>query len=229
MKRVLILDTETTGLDPEKDAVIEVGAILYSVGSASALTSFSTLLAAGANPAEPINRISEAALAEAGGVLSRENAWLYVFSMAEKADAIIAHNAEFDRRFAPDPLRKGRPWICSKNDLEWPKQTALGMSLVGLALAHDLGVSHAHRALTDCDLLSRLLTRAQELGTDLGKMLARGMRPKCEAIAMVSYDEREKAKTAGFSWDPGRRVWFRRMAIEDVAALPFPVRQEALS
>jgi DNA polymerase-3 subunit epsilon len=220
MKRFLILDTETTGLDPAVDRVVEVAAILYSVEHATTERAFSSLIRGDSNAAESINRIPVAALA---GAWMAEPVWSTVFDMAEYADAIVAHRAEFDRGFAPPPL-KGAPWICSKFDLEWPRGKP-GASLVQLALDHDLGVAYAHRAMADCDLLARLFTRARELGANLPAMLERGLRPKTNVIALVSYDDRELAKKAGFQWDAGSRQWHRRMVLEDAIALPFKVRE----
>lgn len=223
MKRALIIDTETTGLDAAKDRVIEVGTILYGLEHATVLTSYSTLLNGEGNAAEAINRIPPAALVDApppGAV------WDRILTLAKNADVILAHNASFDRGFVPEELRTIRPWICTKDDMQWPKQTKPGMSLVALALEHDLGVAVAHRALADCDLIARLLTRSRELGADLDAMLARGLRPKGDFIALVSFEEKDKAKDAGFSWNATARQWQRRMAIEDAAALPFRTRQQ---
>ena len=222
MRRILILDVETTGLDPAKDSVIEVAAILYSVEHATVLSAYSSIMNAAANPAEAINRIPPAALTEAP---TWDQAWSPIGGMLAVAGAIVAHSAGFDRSFAPLDVQEALPWICSKSDLQWPKQTRPEPSLVALALEHDLGVATAHRAMADCDLLARLFTRARELGADLQAMLARGLRPKAEFVALVSYDDREKAKTAGFQWDGGRKEWRRRMAIDDAAALPFRTRR----
>jgi DNA polymerase-3 subunit epsilon len=214
MRNVLIVDTETTGLDPASDVAIEVWAILFSVEHATALESFSALIYHDENPAESINRIPPAALSDARDPVS---AWGVVQDLATRADAFVAHNAEFDRRFAPEWLRDLKPWICTKEDIEWPKQDRPGMSLVPLALAHDLGVAVAHRALADCDLIARLLTRCRELGHDIDAMLTRGLRPKVTLMACVSFDDRELAKVAGF------QQWLRRM-VEADAAFDFPVR-----
>lgn len=222
MRRLLILDTETTGLDPSTDRAVEVAVILYSVEHATVLSAFSTLIEGDGNAAEAINRIPAAALCSAG-LLALP--WLTVQAMAGHADAIVAHNAEFDRGFVPVELRDALPWVCSKGDIAWPKQTRPEPSLVALALEHDLGVAYAHRAMADCDLIARLFTRSRELGADLPAMLARAMRPKADFVALVSYDDRDKAKAAGFRWEPATKQWRRRMAVEDAAALPFRVRQ----
>lgn len=222
MKNILILDTETTGLDPAKDSVIEVAAVLYSVEHATVLETFSTLVTAFSNPAEHINRIPDAALANAAHPAA---AWARVRELATRAEAYVAHRAEFDHSFTPEAVASVLPWICSKFDIEWPKQKQPGSSLVQLVLEHDLGVAYAHRAAADCDMLARLFTRSRELGADLNAMLERAMRPKADFVALVSYDDREKAKQAGFRWEPDRKRWKRRMFIEDAGALPFKVQE----
>lgn len=221
--RVLILDTETTGLDPQKDGVIEVGAILYSVEHATVLESYASLIhSLHGNAAEAVNRIPADAVRS--GKHPR-GVWDRVGEMASYADAILAHNAEFDRAFVGDWLVSELPWICTRNDIQWPRQTKPAPSLVSLALEHDLGVAYAHRALADCDLIARLLTRSRELGADLGAMLARALRPKATFEALVPFGRKDEAKGAGFQWDAPTKRWMRRMAIEDAAALPFPTKQ----
>jgi DNA polymerase-3 subunit epsilon len=221
MKRALILDTETSGLDPLSDQVLEVGCILYDLGSATTVTAYSSLLFAESNAAEAINRIPVGALRAAP---DPDQVWSEVYYLASEADVILAHRAEFDRSFVPAELGKYPPWVCTKFDMKWPKQTGNGPALVQLALEHDLGVAYAHRALTDCDLIARLLTRSRELGGDLVEMVRYGMRPKARFQALVSYDDREQAKVAGFAWSPEQKIWARTMAVEDAAKLPFPTK-----
>jgi DNA polymerase-3 subunit epsilon len=216
---VLILDTETTGVDPAKDKVVEVAAILYSIEHATVLSAFSSLLSGEANAAEKINRIPAEALKVAD---TFSNPWTAVTEMAVYARAVVAHNAPFDYSFVPEHLRRVAPWICSMDDIEWPCRNDVGSrSLVAIALEHDLGIAYAHRAMADCDLIARLFTRAHELGEDLAELVKRAMRPKGEFIAVVSYQERELAKKAGFRWEPESKTWRRRMFLEDLSKLPF--------
>jgi DNA polymerase-3 subunit epsilon len=225
MRNVLIVDTETTGLDPAVDRVIEIGAILYSLEAASPLACVSYLLRSenATNPAASVNRIPEAALRYVDHLDVQPLAFRLLDEMAKSAACILAHNAAFDRSFLaglgyfPD-----RPWICTKEDLAWPRQSKPGASLVVLALDHDLGVAYAHRALADCDLIARLLTRCHELGHDLPAMLERAARPKLTYRALVDYKRRELAKAHGFQWQPDAQIWARRIAPEDVEALALP-------
>lgn len=211
MRNVLIVDVETTGLDPATDRVIEVGMIEYSITHQSVIQSYSILLHAEDNQCEALNRIPAALLREAKCQRSPTE---IIQRPASECDAIIAHHAEFDRQwFAPEI----GPWLCTMSDFKWPRATKDGQSLVHLALEHGIGVSSAHRALTDCQLIAALFDRM----TDLTGMFAHAMRPKALFRAMVSYDERELAKASGFKWDGEAKTWTRRMAIEDAAALPF--------
>lgn len=224
MRRVLLLDTETTGLDPKVDTCIEVAAVVYDLQHASPIVSFAALIRAAANPCEKVNHIPAALLGEAP---PSDLIWPRVASMADACDAILAHNAAFDRGFVPASLRDAKPWICTQNDLDWPQQTKPGQSLVALALAHGLGVASAHRAAADCDLLSRLLTRIHEQGTDLASFLSRGLRPKATYQAIVSFADKDKAKDAGFQWEPESKRWLRTCAVEDAANFPFLIRKVA--
>lgn len=220
LETVLILDTETTGVD-DSAVCVEVACILYSVTHAAPIRSFASLIRADSNPSERVNGIAPALLTSAS---EPRWVWTIVDAMAEQAGAIVAHNAEFDRRFVPHGADHGRPWICSCDDLQWPRASD-SRSLVALALAHGLGVASAHRAMTDCDTLARLFSRVAEMGQDLGAMLARGLRPKAKFQALVSYDTNHMAKAAGFRWDPDAKRWWRTMAIEDAEALAFKVRR----
>lgn len=222
MRRVLLLDTETTGLDPQIDACIEVGCVVFDTWRASPVMSFASLINHDSNAMEKVNHIPAALVLVAPPA---DLVWGRVAAMADTCDAILAHNAAFDRGFVPEPVREAKPWICTKDDLEWPHASRPGLSLVSLALEHGLGVSSAHRALADCDLIARLLSRVAEQGVDLAAFLARGLRPKATYQALVSFADKDKAKDAGFTWEPASKRWLRTLAIEDANTFPFPLRQ----
>jgi DNA polymerase-3 subunit epsilon len=220
---VTILDCETTGTDPNVDRAIEVGAILFSVDHMAPVVSYAALLRADGQPAasEAVNGIPSAILPFAPDAA---NVWSRIGPMFAASSAVLAHHAEFDRAFVPEDLRGLRPWVCTMDDVAWPKGAG-SKGLVALALAHGLGVATAHRALADCDLVARLLMRCHELGHDVPAMLARGMRPKGRYKALVNYGTNALAKAAGFHFDGVSKDWTRSMAVDDVAALPFKVQR----
>ncbi len=214
---LLILDTETTGTDPATDRIVEIGAVLWSVKHTCVLSAWSELVVGDGNAAEAINRIPSGALSSG---LELAVALGALATLARRADAVVAHNAAFNRAFLGTDL--GLPWVCSMDDLAWPRGSG-GRSLTAIALAHDVGIVSAHRALADCLILARLFERVVELGYDVRDMLRLGLRPKATYQALVSYADRELAKAAGFTWDGETKRWTRRLAPEDAAGLPFRV------
>lgn len=234
MNSVLVFDCETDGLDPVANCVIEVGCVLWSVEHRTIIECFSALIYNESNAAEPFNAIPPDALGR--GSVSREIAWEITAQSAQQADAVLAHQADFDRAFveqqgqwndtreAAETLLS-RPWICTIEDFVWPRDHLAGKSLVSIALAHGVAVTSAHRAINDCLLLSRLLER---LGGDvdlaLEVALERALRPKARFIARTAYKDKDLVKLHGFHWNG--TVWHRRMAIEDAEALPFEVVSE---
>jgi DNA polymerase-3 subunit epsilon len=226
MDRILILDTETAGLEPEKDRCIEVAVVTYSIAHRAVVDAHSWLLQADSNAAEPINHIP-AGLLDPMHAYDPMYVWSQVEERADEAEAILAHNADFDRHWAPEfkhtISHEPIPWIDTCGAVDWPKQSKPGASLINLALEHGLAVVDPHRALSDCLLLARLLTRCAELGHDVSTILERGLRPTATFQALVTYDQRQAAKDAGFHWEAPRKQWLRKMAIEDAAKLPFRV------
>ena len=228
MKLLAILDLETTGFDPQKDRVVEVGITTWSAPHRCVVRSWSILMHGPDNAGEAVNGIPAALLADANipGVSSPDVVWGNVRNVLGNVDAVLAHNASFDRSFVPETMRDLKPWICTMDDVEWPKPCS-SKSLIAIAVAHGLGVVAAHRALADVDLIARLLERSVELGADVEAMLTRAMRPKVRVVADVPRSRNDELKAAGFRWDPDRREWWRRVVEDDVATFAFPVRQVA--
>ncbi len=219
--RLLILDTETTALSPQQGQCIEVGAVLFDVSSRSVLMQVSFLLPCDRNPAQAINGIPAA-------VSRLDQPWrsgLACFeAMVADADALLAHNAAFDRQwFGSGELPAlGKPWICSMEDIRWPAERQLRAtpSVRDLALAYGVPVWAAHRALTDCIYLVQVFQRCDELEA----LLQAALEPRRLVRARLSYDERQLAKEAGFRWnEPVPKAWSRRLSERELAALPFPV------
>ena len=222
-KNILILDTETTGLDNENDDCVEVGSILFNVKSRSVLAQQSFLLPVEINNAEKINNIP-AEITRLPQPLSE--AITYFESLVRVSDVIVAHNAEFDMKwFGFNKLPQiEKQWICSMDDITWPadRQLKTRPSVRDLALAYGVPVWNAHRALTDCIYLSEVFKRC----SDLEKLLIRALEPKVLLRADISYEERYLAKSAGFRWnDAIKGAWSRKMSRRDMQKLEFPVHE----
>jgi len=215
---IAVVDTEATGLDPAVDKVIELAWAFVDIETAKVVSIESRLLWATANRGETVNGIPEALLAKYGDSELRSLALRYAFD-AEPI-AILAHNAEFDSQWGV--FDSAAPWVCTKADWEWPCIES-GKKLIEVALAHGVGVVSAHRAYTDVLTLCATLERAHEK-VPLAEMLRKAMVPRKKYAALVSYDDREKAKTAGFQWEANLKLWTKRLTSEAAQAMPFKVQ-----
>ena len=216
---LLLIDTETTGLDPAHGELCEVGAVLFSVPHRAVISQLSFLRPVLCNAAAAINGI-DPLLTQLPQPASEPLALF--LAMAQQADAFLAHNAAFDRQWIEpllpaDLLGGTRPWICSCEGIRWPGLKP-NPSLQSLALAHGIPVWAAHRALTDCIYLAQVLERDPELEAHLQE----GLQPRHLVAAQLPYEQRELAREAGFRWIPEARQWQRRCSESERNALPFP-------
>lgn len=219
-ERLLILDTETTGLDPATDALCEVGAVLFSVTHRAVLQQLSFLLPITANAAVSVNGIDPRLTLQ---VQPQAEAHALFLAMLQAADAVVCHNAAFDRPWierwlAPSGVELPSRWICTCEGISW-EGLRPNPSLMTLALAHGIPVWAAHRALTDCIYLAQILERDPLLE----QHLAEGLEPRQLVAADLPFSRREEAKAAGFRWMAEARQWQRRCTQAQIAALPFPV------
>lgn len=225
MNKVLIIDTETTGLKPEDGAkLIEVGAILFDVELREVIAQLSFLMPTEENAAEHINGISPE-LTTRGEAL-QSSMYMAFADLVHEADYAVAHNAAFDsqwlRWIRPEPPL-GLKWICTMDDVRWPKNTKRGRpSVMSLALDYGVPVWSAHRALTDCIYLAEVMKREPELR----RILVEALEPKKVFKAELPYERRQECKDAGFVWNQiVPKAWAKKLRATEAEALPFPVRE----
>ena len=158
---LLIIDTETGGLDSNKYPLIEIGAIFYSTEHRSIISNFSILLPTKYNGSFHINKIDPKITNILSEPLVEKSLNLFQ-EMIYESDVIVAHNAVFDKKFLMQiPFVIKQPWICTTR-VRWP--SVLGLSktknkLSIIAEAHRVPVHNAHRALTDCILLANIFSK----------------------------------------------------------------------
>ena len=221
IESVLILDTETTGLDENKNEVIEIGCLLFHVPSKSVLSQLSFLLPVNVNEAQHINGIP----VEVSNVSQPWKEGINFFlKMVASCDFIVAHNATFDKKW----FGKGRlpdldkNWICSLEDINWSfkKNLKSRPSVSDLALAFNIPVWNLHRALADCYYISEVFKKVENLENTLLK----ATEPRYLYKAIVSYEDRSMAKNAGFRWNsPVQGAWTRKLSETEATELDFGV------
>ena len=222
IENILILDTETTGLDENKDEIIEIGCILFHVSSKSVLSQVSFLFPVTTNEAENINGIP----AEVTNVVQPwEDGLNFFLQLVDCSDFIVAHNVDFDKKwFGKGRLPKlNKKWICSLEDINWSFQKSLKNrpSVTDLALSFSIPVWNLHRALAYCFYLSEVFKKCE----NLEELLLKATEPRFLYKALVSYEERYLAKKEGFRWNsPLEGAWSRKLTVEDANKLNFKVQ-----
>ena len=221
VESILILDTETTGLDENNDEVIEIGCILFNVPFKSVLSQLSFLLPVKTNAAEFINGIPM----EVSNVKQPWQEGIQLFlKLVETCDFIVAHNAVFDKKwFGKGNLPSlDKKWICSLEDINWSfkKNIKNRPSVSDLAIGFNIPVWNLHRALADCYYISEVFKRID----NLEDILLKAIEPKYLYKAIVSYEDRSLAKNAGFRWNsPVQGAWTRKLSETEATELDFNV------
>lgn len=211
--RVLILDTETTGLSHESDRIIELAMLLVSVDATTGrpfgpVETFEGI----EDPGMPIPEVAKQVTGITDEmVLGQRLDDARVQALIECADLVVAHNAGFDRPFveARFPGFAHKPWACSFADIDWKAQGAESAKLG--ALAQDRGWFYdAHRALVDCHALLQVLAspQADGSGTGLARLIAAASRPSYKLRATgAPFEAKDLLKARGYRWDAAARVW----------------------
>jgi len=163
IENILILDTETTGLDPKKCQVIEIGAILYNVKHKAVLQTLSFFMPCETNPVEHINHI-KAEWTRCNP--NTHSALCFLRDMNKNANILVAHNASFDKKFiATIPNMEEileKKWICTKENFTWPVKLNR-LRLEDVCNAMGVPYVNAHRALSDCFLLASCFEKVVDL------------------------------------------------------------------
>lgn len=218
--RLFVIDTETTGL-AENDEICEIAGTQYELGTdgsyKGAIASISTLMPVLSNDTEFINGIAPKLTQIHEGFSAEYGSYRLSVSlfkeMAIASDYCVAFNAEFD---APriDTLIGKQKWLCAMQDFDWGYTRINvygGYKLIDLALWMGIGISTAHRAGDDVRLLVECMNRSPNLQEIVNKAIVRSNSPTIELEALVSYADKDLAKSAGFRWDGTRKKWVKKL------------------
>lgn len=221
--RVVVLDTETTGLDQSREKIIELALLRVDVDLATGLPVGDVEVYDGLeDPGIPIPK-------EIEGITGISNAMVKgqrldearVAQLLDGVDLVIAHNAGFDRPFAEARLPRFRElaWACSFADIGWKDYGRGSAKLESLAL--EMGWFYdAHRAEMDCHALLAVLASPlpQQAHTGLAHLVAQGRKPSYRLQATgAPFDAKDLLKARGYRWNAEQKVWHTRLG--DEAAL----------
>jgi DNA polymerase-3 subunit epsilon len=213
----IILDFETTGLDPAKDEIIEVAMVKFRYSETDEITGVGDIFQSYNEAAFPI----PALVTDLTGITNEmvaghhiDNAALEAF--VADANIVIAHNAGFDRKFAErlSPTFEHMHWACTQTEIDWRKHGFAGAKL-GYLLA-DIGIFHsAHRAIDDCHALVEILAHSPPTTTRsmFSELIDCARRPTVRIWARSSpFELKDALKARGYRWNDGTdgrpKSWF---------------------
>ncbi len=216
----LYVDVETTGLNAQNDAIIELGYVAFEFDREGRIYRLLEVASHFDDPGRPIPpEITRLTGIRDADVRGQKIPDAHVLEHIERADLVIAHNAGFDRPFLERrlPAFVDRAWACSANDVPWREEGLEGRKLEYLCMKAGF-VYDGHRAESDClagvELLSRSLPKSGQL--TLGALLESARRPMVRLWAIDSpYDSKDLLKRHGYRW--GGRIWYRDLAPDAVA------------
>ncbi len=211
---ICAVDTETTGLDPKKEWVIEIGGVLLDGTTWDVKSKFNILI----NRPEvfplkciDIHGITEAQLIKEG--IGAAQAFNSFFNFSQDAEAFIAHNAKFDMDMIFENLLRTpgveqpekRPWLCSKSHVRTHHDRRC-TKLSHLAVDYGCLVdgSRLHRALDDVLLMADMLKKT---GQTIHDIIAFAQEKWCYFEALVEAPWKDNgrsvalAKAESFVWE----------------------------
>lgn len=220
---VLVLDTETTGLDAAKERIIELAMLRVQVDRGTGLPVGAVQVYDELeDPGKPIPKEVVALTGiQDSDVAGKQLDEARIAQMLDGVDLVIAHNAGFDRPFVEARLPQFAQlrWSCSFADIDWKSQDRSSAKLESLAQA--MGWFYdAHRAEMDCHALLAVLAAPLPLAgvTGLAKLVQAAELPSFRLQATnAPFDAKDKLKARGYRWNADQRVWHTRL--EDKAAL----------
>jgi DNA polymerase III subunit epsilon len=215
--RGVIVDTETTGLSPDTDQIIELAVLLFEFDPDTGqvfriLESYDGL----EDPGRPIPREATAVHGITDAmVVGKRIDDARVQELVEGAAIVIAHNAEFDRPFLERrlPLFETLPWACSYRQIEWAMEGIASAKLEYLVYAAGYFFD-AHRAEMDCRATLEILQAPLPISAvrPLQLLHSRLSRKDWRVYALGSpYDSKDALKARSYQWDGKRKVWHRTL------------------
>ena len=213
----ILLGVETTGLNTAQDEIIELAMVKFDYLPDDRIARVTDVFSSFNEPSNPIpNEITELTGITDEMVSGNRIDPAAVAAFASDVVIIIAHNANFDRKFVERywPLFERKHWACSATEVDWRKLgfdgSRLGYLLAGIGLFHQ-----AHRAVDDCHALIEILSaNVPKLNRSAFAILLERARRKTIRIwaEQSPFELKDALKKRGYKWSDGAdgrlRSWY---------------------
>lgn len=221
LSKGVVVDTETTGINPDKDAIIELGMVLFEfdpeTGKAyRVLESFDQL----EDPGFPVPPDSTAVHGITDEMVAGKRIDdARVGRFLEGVSLVVAHNSKFDRVFLEKrlPIFESLPWGCSFAQVGWNGE-GIGSAKLDY-IAYQYGFFYgAHRAEEDCfallEILQQRLPKSDEL---VLKSILNSLGLKSYTVYATGspFETKDTLKARGYRWDGDKKCWHNTLTGDD--------------
>jgi DNA polymerase-3 subunit epsilon len=217
IRTIAVIDTETDGLDNRNDNIIEIAVALIEVDAGGRIVRIVDKGTARQDPGRMVPpKITQITGLDNKILQSCKIRVEALTAFITRADAVLAHNAGFDRvfceRFLPGITHL--PWICSMRDVPWLDMGYDGAKLGHLLMQNGLFAPTAHNALDDVEaLISLLACRLANGKTVMAEALANAQVPSVRIDAeRAPFSIKDELKRFGYRFDWTNKVWWTEVS-----------------
>lgn len=216
----VVIDVETTGLDYDRDAVIELAARRFRYDAQGVITHIDRPYEWVEDPGKPLppeitalTKLRDADVA--GRSIDDEGAT----RLLRSASIVIAHHSRFDRRWVERRLEgsRGLAWACSMEQIDWRGRGGFDGRSLGFLLCQTGWFHDGHRAGADVDAVIQLLRHRFDDGrTALSVLLEQAASPSWIVRAIgADFSVKDVLRGRGYRWDSSRKVWWIEVQDQD--------------
>lgn len=216
VRYLIVLDTETTGLDDLQHCMIEVCAARIAIDERGHLVALERIRTGLQDPGKPLSE----KIIEITGLTDADLAGQSIDSdelaaFLSSGDAVVAFNSGFDRPFVEHLLSSDcqLEWACAMRDIPWRK---LGFEpgSQGYLLAQ-AGYFNpvAHRARDDVLSLIQLLAHEASDGETIAAKLLTAVKARHWRFEAqdAHFCDRHALKDAGYRWSGRHKLWHKHV------------------
>jgi DNA polymerase-3 subunit epsilon len=203
-----LVDVETTGLDHERDEIVELAMVKFTYGADGTIYGIGKTYERFNQPGRPLSP----AITKLTGITDQMVAGKTLDSseitaFLEDVDLVVAHNAAFDRRFLERSCESflHKPWGCSMSQVDWREEGYEGTKLGYLAAAAGFFYDR-HRAAADCLAAIELLALPLPASgaTGMRRLLDNARTPTWRIWAeRAPFELKDLLKVRGYRWNAG--------------------------
>lgn len=209
-----VIDVETTGLNHEKDEIIQIAIrpffVSPSTGEISGLRKTIVALQQPTVSLPPI--IIDITGFRDEDLVGQSIPWNKVAKVLSKCQFIIAHNASFDRKWVEKALRdnslqvpEDAIWCCSMTQVDWTPIIRCSRALEVICAWHGFYYD-SHNAVADVDATLHLLRK----NAYMKEMLENAVQPDYHVFAANSLrEENVILKQGRYRWNPELVCWWK--------------------